>query len=324
MKKLTALVLAMALCLSLAGCSSSGSASSGKDDGYYVGIVQLVTHPALDAATEGFKDVLKEDLGMTDDDFHFQQADNSADVCTTIVNQFINEDVDLIMANATPALLAAANATTKIPILGTSVTDYGSALGLDNFSGTVGTNVSGTSDQVPFTQQAAMFDELLPDAQTIGMLYCSAESNSKFQVDQVTEYLEKEGKTVVSMPFTDSNDVATVTQNLCQQVDAIYIPTDNTAANCAETIGNIVLNEKTPVIAGEEGICKQCGIATLSIDYYDLGRLTGKMAVKILKGESKVSEMPIEYDSAPVKMYNASFCEAMGITIPDGYTKIEE
>ncbi len=227
--------------------------------------------------------------------------------------------MDLILANATPSLQAAASATSTIPILGTAITEYGVALSLDDFNGTVGGNISGTSDLAPLDQQAAMFDELLPDAKTIGILYCSAEANSVYQAQQVQKYLEDEGKTVKVYTFSDSNDVASVTQSACNDCDALYIPTDNTAASCAEAINNVAEPAGVPIITGEEGIMSGCGIATMSIDYYKLGQTTGKMAVKILTGEEKISDMPVEYYENPVKEYDADRCAKLGITVPDGY-----
>ena len=229
---------------------------------------------------------------------------------------------DLILANATPALQAASTATQTIPILGTAVTEYGVALDIKDFSGTVGGNISGTSDLAPLDQQADMLLELLPDAKNVGILYCSAEANSVYQADVVKAALEAKGVNVTVYTFADSNDVATVTQTACSENDALYIPTDNTAASCTEAINNVAEPAGVPIVAGEEGICKGCGIATLSIDYYELGRTTGAMAAKILTGESNVSEMPIEYYQNPVKKYDAARCEALGITVPSDYAAI--
>ena len=169
-----------------------------------------------------------------------------------------------------------------------------------------------------------MLQELFPDAKTVGLLYCSAESNSKYQVDVIRGYLEAAGITCTDYAFTDTNDVASVAQKAADDSDVIYIPTDNTAASNTEAIANVVIPAKTPVIAGEEGICKGCGVATLSISYYDLGYATGKMAVKILTGEADISTMPVEYAPQVTKKYNAANCEALGVTVPDGYVAIED
>ena len=331
-KKLIALLLAAAMVLALAACASTAevpaadapaaeapAASDGKT--YVVGICQLVQHDALDAATQGFKDALTEALG---DAVTFDEQNASGDIptCGTIVNGFAANNVDLILANATPALQAAVSATQTIPILGTAVTEYGVALDIEGFDGTVGGNVSGTSDLAPLDQQAQMLMELLPDAKTVGILYCSAEANSVYQADVVKACLEDAGLTVNIYTFADSNDVATVTSTACSECDALYIPTDNTAASCTEAINNVAEPAGVPIVAGEEGICKGCGIATLSIDYYELGKTTGAMAAKILTGEANVSEMPIEYYQNPVKKYDVARCEALGITVPADYVAI--
>ena len=312
MKKILAVLLAVVLLASMTACAGSGS---GK---YTVGICQLVQHDALDAATKGFRDALTEALG---DEVVFDEQNASGEPanCTTIVNKFVSSKVDLIMANATPALVAAKEATNTIPILGTSVTDYASALGIEGWTGTVGGNISGTSDLAPLSEQAAMILELCPDAKTVGIVYCSSEANSQYQVDVITGYLTEMGLTVTPYAFTDTNDVASVTQTACDNSDVLYIPTDNTAASNTEAIANVVLPSKVPVFAGESGICVGCGVATLSIDYYDLGYATGKMAAKVLTGEASISEMPVEFAPQVTKMYNPDNCAALGITIPDGY-----
>ena len=315
MKKIIALALAVLMLASLAACGGSGS---GK---YKVGICQLVQHPALDAATQGFQDALTKQLGDKVE-FDVQNASGEPTNCTTIINGFVSSKVDLIMANATPALQAAASATDTIPILGTSVTDYASALEISGWTGTVGGNISGTSDLAPLDGQAAMIQELFPDAKTVGILYCSSEANSQYQVDVITGYLTELGFTVTPYSFTDTNDVASVAQAACAS-DVIYIPTDNTAASNTEAIANVVLPAGVPVIAGEEGICSGCGVATLSISYYDLGYATGKMAVKILTGEADISTMPVEYAPQVTKKYNAANCETLGVTVPDDYVAIE-
>ena len=302
--------------VSLAAC---GGSSSGK---YTIGICQLVQHPALDAATQGFQDALTKALGEDKVAFDVQNASGEPTNCTTIVNKFVSSKVDLIMANATPALQAAVQATKDIPVLGTSVTDYASALEIEGWTGTVGGNVSGTSDLAPLDGQAAMIKELFPDAKTVGILYCSSEANSQYQVDVITGYLTEMGFTVTPYSFTDTNDVASVAQAACAS-DVIYIPTDNTAASNTESIANVVLPAKVPVVAGEAGICGGCGVATLSISYYDLGYATGEMAAKVLKGEAKISEMPVQYAPEFTKQYNAANCEALGITVPADYTPME-
>ncbi|MBD5084565.1 MAG: ABC transporter substrate-binding protein [Clostridiales bacterium] len=318
--KLLALILAlaMAMSLSLASCSSS---AGGAKDKYVVGICQLAPHPALDAATQGFKDALTEKLGDKVE-IKEQNAAGDTPTCATIVNGFVSDKVDLIMANATAPLQAAASATDTIPVLGTSITEYGVALGIDNFSGTVGTNVSGTSDLAPLDQQAEMIHEWYPDAKTVGLLYCSAEPNSQYQVDNVQKYLEDMGYTCTQYPFADTNDMASVTQTAADNSDVIYVPTDNTAANNTGIIDNICRGV-VPVFAGEEGICGGCGVATLSISYYDIGYKTGEMAADILTGKADVKTMAIEYAPQFVKKYNPAICEALGLTAPADYEAIE-
>ena len=334
MKKYLALLLAVMMVLGLAACGGDDAQAPATDvptdapatdapvaGSYKVGICQLVQHPALDAATQGFMDALEEALpGQVS--FDNQNASNDIPMCSTIVNQFVADNVDLMLCNATPALQAAAAATTDIPVLGTSVTEYGVALGIDNFSGTVGTNVSGTSDLAPLDQQAAMIKEWCPDATTVGLVYCSAEANSQYQVDVVKAELEKLGYTATLYSFSDSNDLAAVVESAVAASDVLYVPTDNTAAANTGIIDNICRPAKKPVFAGEEGIAQGCGVATLSISYYDLGVATGKMAAKILTGEADVSTMPIEYAPATPK-YNAEICADLGLTPPEGYVAIE-
>ena len=322
MKKLSRLltvVLALSLILALAACGESD-----KDKTFNVGICQLAPHPALDLATQGFKDALTEEFGDKVK-FDEQNAGGEPANCTTIVDGFISEKVDLILANATASLTAAAAATDTIPILGTAITNYGVALNLDTTEDKVlGGNISGTSDLAPLDQQAAVIQELFPEAKNVGLLYCSAEANSVYQVETIKGYLEAMGYTCTAYAFTDVNDLPSVTQTACDGSDVLYIPTDNTAADNTETIANIVLPAKKPVVAGEESICKGCGVATLSISYYELGQITGRMAADILNGKTKVSESAIAFDTTLDKMYNAANCEALGITIPEGYTAIAD
>ena len=334
-KKLVALLLSAAMCLSLAACgqkdtpsgnsgSGSGAAAgpgSAAQTKYKVGICQLVQHMALDAATQGFIDALNEALpGQVE--IENKNASGEANNCGTIVNGFVSEGVDLILANATAALTAAASATADIPILGTSITAYGVALDIDDFNGTVGGNISGTSDLADLSKQADMITEWFPETQKVGLLFCSAEPNSLYQVQEVAKYLSAKGIETQEFAFTDTNDVTAVTQAAADYADVVYVPTDNTAASNTEAIANVLVPAKVPAICGEEGICAGCGVATLSISYYDLGVTTGKMAAKILTGEADISTMPVEFTEATPK-YNAAMCETLGITPLDGYEAIE-
>ena len=330
LSKMTTLAAASALVLSLAACGGTDNSSTPAPDAstpaegaaaYTVGICQQMTHEALDAATQGFKDALNEKLpGQVT--FEEQDAGGEYANCGTIMDGFVAEGVDLILANATYPLQAAASATGDIPILGTSVTDYATALSIEDWSGTVGGNISGTSDLAPLDQQAAMLQELFPDAENVGLLYCSGEPNSVYQVETIQGYLEEMGYTCTQYAFTDVNDLSSVAQTACDSSDVIYIPTDNTAAANTETIANVVIPAGVPVIAGESGICSGCGVATLSISYYDIGYKTGEMAAQILTGEADISTMPVQYAPSVTKMYNAANCEALGLTMPEGYEPI--
>jgi putative ABC transport system substrate-binding protein len=312
-KKISALLLAALMALSLASCGGGSK--------YTVGICQIAQHPALDAATQGFKDALTEKLGdkVTFDE---QNANGDPNTCATICNQFVSSKVSLIMANATPSLQAAQAATNKIPVLGTSVTDYGTALAIDNWTGKTGTNISGTSDLAPLDQQAAILHEIFPDATNVGILYCSAEPNSKYQDQVITGYLTDMGYNVKAYTFSDSNDLQTVVTAAAGECDVIYLPTDNTVASNTEIIKNVCLPNGVPIFAGEEGICKGCGVATLSISYYDLGYTTGEMAYEILANGADPATMEIKYAPKFTKMYNPEICEALGITLSDEFEAI--
>lgn len=322
-RKIIAMLLALVfICGTFAACGGEGGA--GEDTKKFkIGIVQLVEHVALDAATEGFKQAVIDELGADAVEFDFQNGQNDPQTCSTIANQFVSNGVDLIMANATPALQSASAATADIPILGTSVTEYGVALNIEGFTGTVGGNVSGTSDLAPLDKQAAMITEWCPDAKKVGLLYCSKEANSQYQVDVVKAELEAQGLEATLYPFSDSNDLAQICTTAADNNDIIYVPTDNTVAENTGIIDNICEPKKVPVIAGEEGICSGCGIATLSISYYDLGYATGKMAVRILRDGEDISTMPIGYAETQTPKYNAQNCEALGITPVEGYVAIE-
>lgn len=330
LKKVTAILLTAVMTAALAACGSSSgdsSGSSGDDAGgsgtYTIGICQQMEHAALDAATEGFQDACRELFGEDNVEFDVQNAQGEQTMCSTIVNNFVSSDVDLILANATLPLQTAAQATSDIPILGTSVTDYGSALGIDDWTGATGVNISGTSDLAPIEEQEDMLLELVPEAQTVGILYCSAESNSKYQAELFEAELEEDGISYKEYTAADSNEIQSVTQNAVEECDAIYIPTDNTMASNTQIINNICLPAKVPVIAGEEGICSGCGVATLSISYYDLGYQTGEMAYKILAEGEDIASMEVETAAQVTKKYNPAICEELGITIPEGYEAIE-
>ena len=326
MKKIIAFVLAAMLLMSLAACGTAGEpqTDAGQKDKFTIGVCQFMPHPALDKATEGFKAAVEAGLGKENVTFDVQDAAGEATNCSTIVNGLVSSNVDLIMANATPAVAAAYNATETIPILGTSVTEYGVALGIENFSGTVGSNVSGTSDLADLALQAEMIGKWCPDAKKVGLLFCSAEANSKYQINEVQRILEDDGYTCKQFAFADTSDLMAVTQEAADFADVIYVPTDNTVANNASAIDSICRPAKVPIIAGEASTCAGCGIATMSIDYYDLGYKTGEMAVDILKNVADITKMKIEYTPADKVsyLYNEEICKELGITPLEGYDKL--
>ena len=345
MKKWLALLLAGVLCFGLlAGCSSSSSSDEEEEeeteaeeeeeeeeeeeaesDGtvYRIAILQQLEHTALDSATEGFIDACYDLFGEDNVEITTQNAQGETANCTTIANTFVADDVDLILANATGALQACAAATDTIPILGTSVTDYATALDLTDWTGATGTNISGTSDLAPIEEQAAMLVELLPDVTTVGILYCSAEANSVYQAELFEAAMEEYGIECIEYTAADSNEIQSVVTAAVEECEALYIPTDNTMAANTEIVNNICEPAGIPIIAGEEGICSGCGIATLSISYYDLGYTTGEMAYEILVNGADISEMEIEYAPSVTKEYNAELCESLGIEVPDDYVALE-
>ena len=315
MKKLLTILLATICLFALCACST-GTNPTGSNP-IKVGVVQTTQHPALDAATQGFVDALKEN-GITNVDV--QNASGESANCSTIVGNFVADGVDLIMANATPALQAASAATDTIPVLGTSITVYDVVLG-----GSVPKNVSGTTDLAPLDEQASMIKELFPDAKKVGILFCSAEPNSQYQVDKISEFLKEDGIETVNYVFNDSNDITAVTEKaVSDKVDVIYVPTDNTAAANTQAIANVVLPAGIPVFAGEEGVCTGCGVATLTISYYDIGFKTGEMAADILLNGADISTMEVESAPQFVKKFNKTNAEKLGITIPEDYVAIEE
>ena len=319
MKRLFAIVCAVMLLMTLTACGAP-SADDGK---YVIGVCQYMPHPALDEATRGFKEAVEKGLGAENVTIEIKDGAGESTNCSTIINGFVSSNVDLIMANATPAVAAAYNATDSIPILGTSVTEYGSALGLKNFNGTIGENVSGTSDLADLNKQAQMILDWCPDAKKVALLYCLAEPNSMYQVEVVKAYLEEKGIECKLSGFADTSDLFSVTTEACNFADAIYVPTDNTAANNATAIDSICRPAGVPIISGEAGICSGCGIATMSIDYYDLGYLTGEMAVQILRDGADITKMPIAYVEDVAYLYNEEICNDLGITPLPGYEKIK-
>ena len=321
MKKLIAMVLAAVMVLAMA---SAAPAAKAEEKTFTIGICQLVQHAALDAATQGFKDALTEKLGDSVT-FDEQNAQGEPATCSTIVTGFVANEYDLIMANATPALLAAVSATDTIPILGTSVTDYATALAIEDMDAAVGTgiNVSGTSDGVPAQLYADTVMELVPEAKKVAIVYCSAEPNSVLQADQFIACMDELKVETEVFTFADSNDIQAVVTAAIEGADAMYIPTDNTAASNMTIVSNICAPAGVPLICGEEGMCGAGGLATVSISYYDIGYVCGEMAYEILVNGADVSAMPIGYAASPEKKYNADYAEAIGFEMPEGYLAIE-
>ncbi|MDE6751685.1 MAG: ABC transporter substrate-binding protein [Eubacterium sp.] len=325
MKKSIKSIIAVCIAVVLVGtvfaaCSSSNSETNGT---YKIGIAQWEDHPALNDATEGFKKALQDKLGADKVEFEYNTAQGEVTNCSTIVNRYATNKVDLIMANATPVVQAAVSATKEIPIVGTSVTEYGVALGIDNFSGKTGTNVTGTSDLAPLDQQAAMIKEIAPETKTVGIIYCSGEPNSKYQATEVAKYLAESGITATEYPFADSNELQAIVSKAVSENDAIYVPTDNTAAKNTGIIDAVARPAKKPVFAGEEGIAKGCGIVTLTISYYDIGYAAGEMAADILQNGTNPAEMEIGYAPKFTKKYNAEICKELGINVPTDYVAID-
>ena len=323
MKKIISLLLVLAMAFCFVACTNTDNTNdaNSQEEKYTVGICQLVQHDALDAATKGFQDALTEKLGDKVE-FDLQNASGETTNCTTIVSKFVSDNVDLIMANATPALTAAANATTDIPIVATSVTDFATALDIEEWTGVTGCNVTGTADLAPLKEQANMVKELCPDAKTVGLLYCSAEANSKYQIDIISKELKDLGYEVKEYSFVDTNAVTAVTQQAVADCDVLYAPTDNTVASNAEAINNIVEPANIPLIAGEEGICKGCGIATLSISYYDLGYKAGEMAYEVMVNGADPATTEIAYSDNTTKKYITDRAAALGVKIPESYEAI--
>lgn len=334
LRKIMAVLMAASVAASLAGCggsSSSGSSDSSSDSAssdsgkvYKIGICQQLEHEALDQATQGFEDACEEKFGKDNVTFDLQNGQGEQANCATITNSFVADNVDLILANATTALQCAAAATDSIPILGTSITDYATALDISDWNGSTGMNISGTSDLAPIDQQEDMLVELVPDVKTVGILYCSAEPNSAYQAKLFEDALKEDGIEYKEYTAADSNEIQSVTTSAISECDALYIPTDNTMASNTEIINNICLPAKVPVVAGEQGICAGCGIATLSISYYDIGYKAGEMAYDILENGKDISAMKIETAPNVTKMYNPTICEELGIEVPDEYEAIEQ
>ena len=341
MKKIVSVFLSLALALGLAACGGNSSSApaesaseaestpasvaqsvaealSGKDPAECkIGIIQLSEHTALDAAREGFIDTLV-DAGFSEDNIEVQNAQGEIPNCSTIATKFVNDNVDLILAIATPAAQAAAQATTEIPILATAVTDFVSA-GLVESDEVPGGNVSGTSDMNPIEEQADLLVKLVPDAETVGILYCSAEDNSILQAELARAAFEALGLTVNEYSVSDVNEIQPVTTQAVGEVDALYIPTDNLFAENMPTAALVAEPAKIPVICGESGMVESGGTATYGINYYNLGKLAAEQAIEILVDGKDIATVPVGFAAAEDLEFavNEANCEAIGLEIPE-------
>lgn len=311
MKKSLAAAAAFCMLFAFAGCERN-------DGKLKVGIIQYVEHSALDSAYDGFVDGLA-DAGYVDGekikiDYHNAQGEQIN--CVTIAEKLVNDRSDLILAIATPAAQAVANLTKKIPILVTTVTDPASAK-LVKSNDAPGTNVSGTSDLTPCAAQIGLLKELVPSAKKVGMLYCSSEQNSYFQIELAKRACDELGLEYIDGTVSNSNEIQQVVQSLCGKVDAIYTPTDNMIAAGMATVAQVAVENKIPVICGEEGMVRAGGLATYGINYYELGRQTAAMAVEILRDGRKPAEMPIQYQEQFDLCVNERTAEALGIAVPE-------
>lgn len=312
MKKLMAIAIALVLMLSAAAMAEVNPAD------VKIGIMQYVPHVALDSAAEGFIACLQEN-GYADAQIELQNAQGDASNLTTIADQFIANDVDLVLAIATPAVQAMAGKTTEIPILGTAVTDYEVARLVES-NEAPGYNISGTSDMNPVADQIALLQELVPEAKTIGVMYASNEDNSILQAQMAKDAIEALGLEYKEVTVTSTNEVQQGMQQIVSECDAVYLPTDNIMASSMSIVYGVTLESKTPVICGESGMVTGGGLATLGINYYDLGYQTGLMAIRVLEGED-VSTMPVEFANGFDYCMNATVAAELSIEIPEAYAE---
>ena len=336
MKKLLAAGLVLTMGLSLTACmggtansssaassgsessSSSAAASSGSDGVYNIGICQQMQHVSLDEATQGFEDALTELLGEENVKFDYQNAGGEQANCTSIVSKFVTDNVDLIMANATTAVQCAKEATTEIPVVGTSVTDYVST-GIVDSAENPGSNVTGYSDLSDANNHVELIQQLLPEAQTVAILYSTGEENSRIQAESAAAAFEAAGLTAESYTANDSNDISSVVTEACTQADVIYVPTDNLMAANMELVKNVALNQKVPVVSCFTADENDGALLSISISYYTMGYLAGEMAYEILVNGADPAAMPIGVMSVEDMdiTINQSVADELGITIPE-------
>ena len=317
MKRTLALLMASALMLSLAGCSQTGgSSSSGEAETLRIGIIQPMEHESLDAAREGFVQALA-DHGYTEGDtivLDYQNAQGDSSALLTISQRFVGDDCDLVLAIGTGAAQSIASQTSEIPVLITAVTDPVDA-GLVQSSEAPGTNVTGTNDMNPIREQLELIPEILPDAQTVGLLYTSSEDNSILQIEEAKAILEEMNLDYVEQTVTGSNDVQQAVQSIVTRCDAIYIPTDNTFASAMPLVGSGVMESGTPVICGATGMVEAGGLITLGLNYYNLGYQTGEMAAQVLEGADPAS-MPVQSQNQYDYVVNEEMLSALGMELP--------
>jgi len=319
MKRVLAIIISAVMLLSLCACSSTTKKDDAGQKVYSIGVVQLMQHVALDQATQGFSDALKEKLGDKVK-IDVKLASGEPTNCTTIVTKFVNDGVDLIMGNATPAVIAAKEATSTIPIIGTSVTDYVSPeAAIVESNEKPGGNVTGYSDLSDIAAHVELTRKLCPDAETVAIIYCSAEPNSVIQGGQATELYEAAGLKTVTLTASDVTTISSVVTSACEQADVIYIPTDNLFAENMESVKNIAEPAKVPVITGEGGMANAGGTASVAIDYYVLGKRAGEMAYEILVNGADPATTPIGFMSADDMelIINEENVAAIGLTVPE-------
>lgn len=327
MKKWIALAM-MSMMLVLAGCGGNQAptteqetqeepAAETSSDVLEIGIIQLVDHVALDRAREGFEAGLKEAGFEADKDIRveFKNAQGDQSNLSTITQQFAADKKDLVCVIATPTAVAMASASKDIPIVGTAITDY-EAANLVAANDAPGGNVTGTSDMNPVAEQLELMTEIMPEVKTVGVMYTSSEENSRIQIELFKEAASAKGIEVEEATVTNVNDIQQAATNLVGKVDAIYVPTDNTLASAISNLTGITNEAGIPVFPGETGMMEGGGLATLSVDYFELGKQTGAMAARILSGEAQPAEMAIEMPKSYEISINESVAEQLGIDIP--------
>lgn len=326
LKKVLGIGLSLVLGLGLVGCGSAqpaaGGAASSEKKEVKIGIIQIVEHPALDSAREGFIDTLKKN-GYEEGKnlkLDYQNAQGDQSVLQSISQKFASSKLDLVLAIATPSAQAMASASQNIPILITAVTDPVEAK-LVNSMEKPGTNVTGTTDMNPIKEQFELLKKLVPQAKNVGVIYNAGEVNSQVQVKMAKEVAKNLGIELIEATVTTSADVLQASQSLVGKVDAIYVPTDNMVVSAAQSVIQVADKNKIPIIAGESSVVDKGGLATIGINYNNLGKQTGEMAIKVLKG-SKPQDMAIESQKQFDMVFNKEALTLLNIKVPDDLAKI--